>query len=514
MKALLFVFTFFISSIVVGQSIKFKVDNYKDTTVHLVRYFGKGLYYADTAEIKNGVVVFDGKKHKPGILAFFTADQRILEFIYNNEEVSIETSYPDLMGSMKIKKSEENKIFSDYVHFMNGKHKEKEVLNAQMKGLQKDDPEYTKLKDQSTAINDAVEVKQKELIASNPNKLVSKIVEMSMEVKVPDAPKDENGKIIDSTFRARYYRDHYFDNFDFNDDRLVRTPIFHSKLAPYFSQEMMYPHCDTVIKYAFQLCDQLPEGSETYQYVVSWITSTYEKSKIMNMDKVFVWMAERYYCAKDKDGEPKAFWVPEKTLDKICEKANTNRNLVYGVRPPNIILRDSTDQQWKDFYSLKSEYTILYFWDPECGHCKKVTPNLQKLYAGKLKERNVEIFAVGKAVGEDFEKWKAFIKKNNLEFINVGVTDKLFKDASDKSNNQAKLLELLKSTTIESINYQQTYDIYATPRVFILDKDKKIIGKSLTVGQMEEFLDKLQGQADAPKMFPVEKEDPEESQVH
>lgn len=514
MKTLIIVFTLFFSTIAFSQSIKIKVDNYKDTTVNLVRYFGKGLYYADTTVIKNGVATFDGSKHKPGILALFTADQHLLEFIYNNEDIYIETRYPDLMGSMKIKKSEENKIFSDYVHFMNGKHKEKEALNAKMQGLKKDDPQYEAMKNQSAAINEEVEAKQLALIAANPDKLVAKIVKMSMDIKVPDAPKDENGVIIDSTFRARYYRDHFFDNFDFNDDRLTRTPIFHSKLAPYFSQEMMYPHPDTVLKYAIKLCDQLPEGSDTYQYVVSWITSTYEKSKIMNMDKVFVVMAERYYCAKDKNGKPKGFWVPEKTLDKICEKSNTNRNLVYGMRPPNIILRDSTDKQWKDFYSLKSEYTILYFWDPECGHCKKVTPNLQKLYAEKLKERNVEIFAVGKAVGEDFEKWKSFIKKNNLEFINVGVTDQLFKDASDKSNNQAKLIELLKTTTIESINYQQTYDIYATPRVFILDKDKKIIGKGLTVGQMEEFLDKLQGHADAPKLFPVDKEDPEESQVH
>lgn len=514
MKLFIAILSLFVTTTLFGQSIKFKIDNYKDTTVFLIRYFGKGLFYADTAQMKNGIATFTGSKHKPGMMAFFTADQKMLEFIYNNEEVSIEARYPDLMPTMKIKKSEENKIFSDYAHFMNGKHQEKNAINEKLKGLKKEDPEYKKAQEESDAINKAVEAKQMEVINGHPNTLVSKIIKMSMDVKIPEPPKDENGVITDSSFKARYFREHYFDNFDFNDDRLVRSPIFHSKLEPYFGRDMMYPHCDSVIKYAFDLCDRLPEGSETYQYVVSWITSKYEKSKIMNMDKVFVWMAERYYCAKNEKGEPKGFWVPEKTLDKICDKANTNRNLVYGVRPPNIILRDTTDQNWKDFYSLKSDYTILYFWDPECGHCKKVTPNLQKLYSEKLRDRNVEIFAVGKAVGEDFEKWKAFIKKHNLEFINVGVTAKLFKDASDKSNNQAKLLELLKITTIESINYQQTYDIYATPRVFILDKDKKIIGKSLTVGQMEEFLDNLQGFSDAPKLFPVEKEDPEESQVH
>ena len=84
---------------------------------------------------------------------------------------------------------------------------------------------------------------------------------------------------------------------------------------------------------------------------------------------------------------------------------------MQGEIPPNISLVDTTDTRWRDFYSLKAEYTVLYFWDPECGHCKKTTPKLQTLYEKKFKDRNIEIFAVGKAVGADFEKWKKFIQK-------------------------------------------------------------------------------------------------------
>ena len=69
-----------------AQSIRFKIEGQKDTTVHLVKYYGKGLFYADTAEMKNGVVVFDGKKQKEGILALFLPGQSMLEFIYNKEE--------------------------------------------------------------------------------------------------------------------------------------------------------------------------------------------------------------------------------------------------------------------------------------------------------------------------------------------------------------------------------------------------------------------------------------------
>jgi hypothetical protein len=130
---------------------------------------------------------------------------------------------------------------------------------------------------------------------------------------------------------------------------------------------------------------------------------------------------------------------------------------------------------------------------------------MARLYEEKLKARNVEVFAVGKATGEDFEKWKAFIKTHNLTFINVAITRWLFEEAT-KDPWQF----IPKFTNVQSLQYQEYFDVVANPKVFILDKDKKIIGKNLSIGQIEEYLDRLQGVPDAPKMFPVDQEEPQE----
>ena len=50
-----------------AQKIRFKIQDQPDTTVNLVRYSGGNLYYSDTAEMKNGIVSFDGSKQKAGI---------------------------------------------------------------------------------------------------------------------------------------------------------------------------------------------------------------------------------------------------------------------------------------------------------------------------------------------------------------------------------------------------------------------------------------------------------------
>lgn len=505
---ILFLATFLIlSSSAFSQTIKFKISGIEDTTLNLIRYFGKGLYYADTAELKSGVIQFDGKKQKPGIFALFLPGEQLLEFVYNNEEIYIESTAKNPMPNAKVKKSEENKIFISYVDFIGKERGQMTILSKERDSLKKDSQRYKTLDKMIEDKNLAVISYQKEIIKANPNMLVSKIIHMSMDVDIPEAPVNEKGEPLDSNFRFNYYQKHYWDNVKFSDDRLVNTPIFHTKLQNYFEKTMLQ-HWDTVIVHAFNLCDQLPVGSDMLQYTVSWITSHYEQSKIMGMDKVFVRMGQRYYQAKDAQGKSKAHWMPEDKLAKLIEKIEKDKNLVMGVVPKNISLPDTTDVVWRDFYSLKSEYTILYFWDPECGHCKKITPKLQTLYEKKFRDRNIEIFAVGKAIGEDFEKWKKFIRVNNLEFINVAMTDRLYREAKEDASRF-----IPKYTTIEALNYQITYDVFMTPKLFVLDKDKKIIGKGLNISQLEEFLDRLQGVTDAEKLFPTE-EQPNDEEIH
>ena len=494
-----------------AQKIRIKVTGQKDTTVFLIKYFGSKLFYADTADMKAGEVVFDGKKQKPGVVGLYLPGQRYFEFIYNNEEVQLETQGPDFVKNMKVKKSEENKVFIPYVNYLGEKKTEvNRLLEERGKIKDKESAEFKKLTEQIDGLNKDVEKYQKDLIAANPTKLAGKLVKMSVEVEVPEAPKDEKGNIKDSNFRFNYYRKHYWDNVDLQDDALANNPVFANKLEYYFGKNMMLQHWDTVIHYAFDFCDRLNPKSRMFEYSVGWLASTYGKSEIMGMDKVYYYMLKRYFCTKNSEGKSPAFWVEEDKFKDLCENLDNKLNLVMGVRPPNLILKDTSDTKWLDFYSLKSDYTILYIYDPECGHCKKTTPKLQKLYAEKLKARNVEVFAVGKAIGKDFENWKKFIRENNLTFINAAVTDKLYEAAKKEPEKFVPMFPGdKKPTTLESLNYQTTYDVFSTPQIYVLDKDKKIIAKRISISQLEDMLDKLQKKEDSPKLFPP---DPEEDE--
>ncbi|PWH86123.1 thioredoxin-like domain-containing protein [Brumimicrobium oceani] len=484
-----------------AQELTFKVTGIKDTTVHLVKYVGSKLYYADTAQLINGRVSFDGSKQEPGIMAVLMPGQRYFEFIYNNEKsVDIETKSPNYIEHMVIKKSKENMIFLDYMKYMKAKRDEASALQEKLSKLgDAEAEEKAKLTTGIKKVGEEVLAYQNKVVEENPKTLVSKIIKMSTDIQVPEAPKDAEGEVIDKNFTYKYFRDHYFDNIDLNDDRLVNTPVLQNKLEYFYSKNMLTQHPDTIIKYVFPVINSIPEESMMYRFVVNNVTTHFERSKFMGMDKVKTRMVNSFYCALDKNGNPKAHWMDQEKLKELCENTKIQMKLVQGEVPPNLILPDSTNQKWYNLHETEADYIILFFWDPGCGHCKKVTPKLQTLYDKKFKERNIEIFSVGKATGDDFEDWKKFIKDKNLSYINVGVTRDIYEQASE---NPYSLIP--SKTTIESINYQSTYDIYSTPRVWILDKDKKIIAKSLAIPQIEALLDDLQGFGDLEKIFKMD----------
>ncbi len=371
MKQLLVLGCICLSSIGFSQKLRFKVDGVSDTTVYLTKYVGQKLYYADTAQIKNGVAEFDKKSLKPGILAFLMPGQRYFEFVYNNEEINIETSSKDLIGAMKVKKSEENKVFIPYIQYLQTQRTKSSELAKQREGLAKDDPKYISLTSRIDSIDKLVMAYRNDLLKNHANLLTAKIIKMSVEVDIPDYPRDANGKVLDSAYRYRYYRKHFWDNIDLTDQRLVNTPVFHQKIEYYFGKNMMVQHPDSIVEAAYAFCDALDPNGEVFKYSVDYITNNAAKSNIMGMDKVFVRMCERYYCRTNvATGKSYAFWMPEDKLKTLCEDINIKKHLVQGVVPPNITLRDTTDVKWRDFYSLKNDYVILYFWDPECGHCK------------------------------------------------------------------------------------------------------------------------------------------------
>jgi len=217
-KTLIILFIFLAPNLFGQQNLNFKISGLKDTTVFLARYFGEKLYYADTAYSKNETVIFDKKKLTGGIYAVVCPNSKYFEFIVSNEDVIMETDINDFNGKMKVIKSENNKVFYDYIMFLGSMKSKAMSLQGEKNDKKRSDLD--------------LEVKnyQKNKIINNKNLLATKVLAMSIDPDIPEEIKEND------SLKYRYYLDHYWDNIDVTDNRIVHTPVYHKKLDFFFQE--------------------------------------------------------------------------------------------------------------------------------------------------------------------------------------------------------------------------------------------------------------------------------------
>lgn len=434
-----------------GYKIELEIEGADETEIYLARHYGDKQYYADTTVIKDGKAVFSSDSREGGLYLIVLDEKRHCEIILNEPEIRLRTKATDLAGSMQVLKSKENKKFYEFLNLARTVGMETAPLKEAYKAST-DKAEKDALLEQITSAEKAIESKRNEIAERNPDLLYSAMIRASGEPILPESLNDRTDKTKDLA-RIYYYRDHYFDGVDWSDDRLLRTPFLHKKLHHYLDK-LLIQKADSIIPYAFTLVELSKQNDDVYRYVLSTLASKYESAKIMGLDEVFVNLVLGYY---NKDS---AWWMDDAKLYKIRHKANRLAKCLIGDKGNDFSLVDRNGNSHR-LYEMNHSYTLLYFYDPDCGHCKKETPKLKEFYENH-KHLDLEVVAINVEV--EIDKWEKYIDDNNLEWLNVADPD-------------------FKSTARED------YYTKTTPALFLLDKDKVILAKNLRSEGMAQFLE-------------------------
>lgn len=439
-----------------GYEIKVRINGLRDSSIYLGNHYGDKQYVRDTVKLdENGWATFKGKDSLPGgIYLIVLPGKTYFEIIVNEPKFTVETDTVNYITNMKVTGSLENKLFNEHQRFIINKTAESQSLKNLME-IYKDKKDSTeKYKKKIADADKEVKEYRLNLLKEYPNTFMAKIIRTMQEPDIPEAPRDENGNITDSTFQFRYYKSHFLDNVDFSDERLLRTPLFYNKVKTY-TQQLTVPLPDSIIVAVDTIILKSKANKEVFKYSVATLANYYETSKIMGYDKIFVHIAEKYYLSND------AYWADSSLKAKIMERVMKIKPNILGTPAYNLIMPD-TGLKLRELYSVKSKYTILAFWDPTCSHCKTEIPKLYHYYdSAKTAGISIEVFSVG--IESDIELWKKFIRDNKLNWINV----------SDLYNNT---------------NFRNFYDIYSTPVIYLLDEKKRIIAKRLDTEKVSEFI--------------------------
>lgn len=454
-----------------ANQIEMQVDGLGADTVYLANYYGAKMYYSDTTVAdKSGHFSFDAPQgDKGGKYAAILPGNIFIELIISGEAVKISADITDLPASVEVKKGLENQLFYGYLGFISEMREVRKPIDALGQDSTISDEVREDLIAQLTALNDQVLERQASVIDNNPGSLFSKMLSMVREGDVPDAP----AHVQDArSWQYYHYRSHFWDRVDLSDARMVRDPAFHGLLEQYWNS-VLPQMPDSMLHWGIDLIEQA-ENEEVFKYLVHYITYAAESSKIMCMDLIFVDMVDRYYR------KGKTPWMDDKALEKVVQRADDLRYTRCGHKIPNITLPDVTGQNWVSLYDIKANFTIVSIWESSCGHCKVEMPLLKDLYA-EWHDRGVEVFSIG----NDFETepWIKFLEEKELtDWINVSDNPEI------NATDSATTLVHSGVTNLQSLNFRKTFDVFATPKLFLLDRDKVIIAKQIGAEQLGEIL--------------------------
>lgn len=432
-----------------GYHIEATLKGLKDSSFIIghYNYSNKQFVAKDTAKADaNGHMTFEGTKNLPGGLyvLLLPGNLRWVEVVYSGKETnfSMTADTSDLVGTMQIKGSRENELFYAYQKELKRRIREIEDISRNKTG---------DVAAQQKKAQDDFKAYRDKFIKDNGETFTAKLLKMSADPEVPAAPKLPNGK-SDSVWVFNYYKGHYWDQVDFSDERILRTPFLESKIDRYI-KNLVQQTPDSLIKNADWLIAKASANKEVKSYVVYYIINQYENPKTVGTEALWVYMANKYYLSGEMG-------VSEDAKKRIGEKVNTLKDLLVNKTFPALAVLDAEGKKI-DLQSVKGSYTVLFFYAATCGHCKEAAPHLKAFY-DKHKAEGVKVIAIDTENNRD--EWKTFVEKHQFgELIN----------GADPLNQ---------------IDFNRKYDVVSTPTIYVLDKNKKIIARKMPIEQLDDFL--------------------------
>lgn len=462
MRLTLLVLALFVSGPVLAQegyNLQFRIDGLKDTTVWLGYYYGETTYRRDTVVVDHdGKFVFSGKEALPkGVYLIALNKTRLIEFVIGEDQhFTLETDTAEYVGHMKVTGDPDNTVFFENMRFNMERHAEAQPFVKVIQDSARSDEEKAKAREELAKINEAVAAYHEKVISEQPNTVTAKIFRITRRIEIPEPPARADGT-IDSTFQLRWYRQHFFDNFDLADDALLRMPKpFYSEKVNEYLDKLYAPHPDSVIQAIDFMVQKAKANPDTYWYLVFQCVLRYQNPDIMGLDEVFVYLYDKYFASGEMD-----FRANDQLKKNMKQHADRLRKSLVGNTGANLIMQD-INLKPRSMYEIKSKYTVLYFFDPDCSHCRKETPKLVDFYDKNKTRYDVEVYAV--SADTSLTKMADYIKEMNMTWITVNGP----------------------RTYVGP--YQDLYDSVQTPTVYVLDEKKKIIAKKIPVEKLEEFL--------------------------
>lgn len=423
------------------REISFEISNFPDSVAYVGYHFGSQKYLLDTLPVSDDKFRLELDEVKEGVYFIYTP-QYYMEFILEDTTFSMRTSRDGSYHELEVNGSKENELFRDFQITMgNLQRKQRELFEALKSSKGQDS---LSLREEYLSLGIAMDEYKNSIIVENPESFMSSFLKLMVNITPPKF--DESGK-VEKLKAYNYLVEHYFDSVSLSDPRLLRTPIIHAKVMEYFDR-VLIQHPDSINNALDEFFEGIGGNDELFRYWLVSFFKKYAESKVMGMDAVMVYLAKNYYISG------KADWISDEYEKQLREEVAYLENNLIGKPAPPLNVVDTLMQPFQ-LKQVASPYTLLFIYDPDCGHCKKTAKQLVEK-DNDLYDLDIQIVAV--CTTTDVEGWKKFVQKHEMWSHVIDPTGKSY--------------------------FRVYYNVRSTPQVYLLDEEKNIIAKKLEVDQI------------------------------
>lgn len=447
-KFLLVSFFFIAGSSFAQNTLQGNVHNLGKSKVFLLSIFGEKTRIADSA-VSDSLGRFSfglSASFTPGLYKVSWGKTGFVNLILNHENVNFETWAASPEDSLKIIASAENALLRLLMARSRSNQARLELLMPLIDFYPVKEGFYRNAVAEFEGIQKSGALFLDSVSRIHPGAYA---VRMEKILQTPYIPAS-----LSSTARMEFLKQHYWDNVDFKDTALLRSNVFADKVIAYLSiyqnnrlnqkqLEAEFIKAVTVSLGAASVCP------ETYKFMLDYLVGGFDK---YHFDEVIQYIADNFQ-------DP--FSCEDATRKSALQKKLDNfKKLSIGKTAPEIVVPDMKGNG-VSLKAIPAEFTLLIFWSSQCPHCTEMLPRLKGWY-DRQKPKRLEVMAV--SLDTSRSDWTSFVKKEKLNWINTSELKGFAGKAEDE------------------------YNIYATPTMYLIGRDKKIIAKPITWRELEQAL--------------------------
>ena len=440
----------------------------KEKQVLFGSYFNGQVYIIDSLYLSSdGTGVFYKEEKYPEGEYFLhilidtkSPNDRLFKFLLaDDQDFSITIDTFDIVNKTQIIGSAQSETLLKYSQFLQTKQKERSRLIDDFHASQKDSRDTATIKLQLDDLDKDVKLYRENLNNEYQGKWVASFLKGVEPVTTGPYPAPRSRDEFEEEFR--YKKIHFFDPIDLQDHRFWWTSYFPQKVVDYMEKQVE-PHPDSLANAASWLVARTTGDSLCFQLMLNKLMNYSLSNKKMGMENIWMKLVEDYYHTG------LAIWKDSVRREAIETEYMWMKDNRIGQTARNLDLIDITGNP-VELHQLGVKYTLLYLYEPSCGHCAEMTPRLYEQIYKKYASEGLDVVAM--CTIQDEKEWLGYIDEHHL-------TGPHWHNVWDPSARSA---------------FGLYYDTRTIPGVYLLDENKKIIAKKIDMDTMDGLLHSLIG---------------------